>query len=814
MKQLRCVWFTKAKEIDDCVWNKLLRDERHAQSWYSALDQANLSDKTQFYYGVFYDGNEPVALIPAFLKLFPIDFIMPDLISKLVGFIDKYIYDIRYKKVLFIGSYVDYGVIGINEQYSFEQIQPQISNEIDLQSKRLAASIIVWKDFPIDVRDLFKDEGFITCCSFPDVYNEIKGSSFEEYVHHKPYLIRKKIKRKIKEYSADSYEFFSIQQPDVKELEPIYDCFAQIEKKYDHHKLKFEQVNFDYFKSSSADSHFIYLGLRDKQSKTIINVVQCIQTPDRLFQVFYGFNCNEFSARGGYYFLLQKKVIEYCIKHGIKTLYDGQNQYTPKLDMGGQLFPLYNAIKCYSPVLHWFLSKLMKNLRWSDLSPELATYFNAHPDALPHDPPKLKRYDYWRALWHSLPPTAGYRIYFRDFFIKHPSMKEAKITQEELCKKSLAVSFVHLTSSGTAALFIILQAIKTLTEARTVIVPAYTCPLVALAIARAGFQMRLCDSNGVDFNFDTRQLTQLCHSSTDIAAILITHLGGIPANINDVDEVIKQTGKNIFLIEDAAQSFGSMAKNKPVGASGDFAVFSFAAGKGATLYEGGLVVSKQGHFIGALQNAIASFEQSKPWLEVLRVLQLFGYWLFYRPGLFFGVYTLPQAFWAGKNNMINALGEDFSSSFPVHKVSNLRVYLGFANFNRTAGEIAHQRQQAKFYLQALSDNKTMQVLGADLPDGDRVTYPFISLLIAKNRERLFPNLALQALGVSLLFAKVLPEYPYLKRYLPGESPENYPNAVKLCETLTTLTTTRFIKPKEIYDVVRLIRALVETTDKG
>ena len=135
MKQLRCVWFTKAKEIDILVWNKLLPDERHVQTWYSSLDQANLPDMTQFYYGVFYDENEPVALIPAFLKLFPIDFVLPDLLSNVVGFIDKYLYSIRYKKVLFIGSYVDYGAIGIHEQYVFEQLQSQISAEVDLQSR-------------------------------------------------------------------------------------------------------------------------------------------------------------------------------------------------------------------------------------------------------------------------------------------------------------------------------------------------------------------------------------------------------------------------------------------------------------------------------------------------------------------------------------------------------------------------------------------------------------------------------------------------------------------------------------------------------
>lgn len=814
MKQLRCVWFSKAKEIAGSLWEKLLHDERHVQAWYSSLEQANLPDNTQFYYGLFYDGDEPVALVPAFLKLFPIDFIMPDLLSNLIGFIDKYIYGIRYKKILFIGSYVDYGAIGINEQYHFEQLQPQIAAEINLQSKRLAASIIVWKDFSREICNLFKKENFIACCSFPDVYSEIKGSNFEEYIHHKSYLMRKKIKRKTKDYSAENNEFFITQQPGREDLATFYDCFLQTEKKYSHHKLKFDQVNFDYFKNSSVDKHFIYLGLRHKENKTIINVVQCLQTSDRLFQVFYGFNSEQFSANAGYYFLLQKKVIEYCIEQGIKTLYDGQNQYTAKLDMGGQLFPLYNAVKCHSSIMHWILKTLMNDLDWSDLSPELATYLQAHPDALPYDPPPLQWHSYLRTLWHSLPPTAGYRIYFRDFFSRQLRVKEAKRAQEELCKKRLAVPFVHLTSSGTAALFIILQAIKTLTTARIVIIPAYTCPLAMLAIVRAGFQVRLCDTNGTDFNFDLQQLQQLCQPAESIAAVLVTHLGGMPADINGVEQIIKRTTTPIFIIEDAAQAFGAMVRNKPIGSCGDFALFSFAAGKGPTLYEGGLITTKHEHFQEVLQNTISTVEQCRPWFETLRVIQVWGYWLFYRPKLFFWVHTLPQALWARRNNMIQALGENFSLNFPIHKVSNFRAYLGFANFSRAEKEIAHQRQQAELYLQAFSTCKTMRIIEASAQEGDKASYPFISVLVPENRNQLFPNLFLQSFGVSLLFAKTLPEYSYLQQYLPNESSEHYPNAAKLCTTLVTLSTTTFITAKEIYAVVRLMNSMVETRDKG
>ncbi|KTC79811.1 cell wall biosynthesis regulatory pyridoxal phosphate-dependent protein [Legionella cherrii] len=813
MGHLHCIWYTKASEIEPDIWNKLIRDERHIQSWYSALDQANLPDKTQFYYAVFYEQDKPVALVPTFLKSIPIDFVMPDFISSIIGFFDKYIYAFRFQRFFFIGSYVDYGVIGLNEHYHFEGLQSQIAHEIDLQSKRLGASVIVWKDFEKHVCDHLSPQKYFTLCSFPDVFSEIKGSNFDEFLQHKPYFLRKKMKRKLRQSHQNHCELFIIQEPNEKELALLYECFEHIWEKYATSKITFDHVNQDYFKSSSKDHHFIYIGLRDKVSQAIINVVQCLQTHDSLFQVFYGFNTKKFSPNNGHYFLLQKKVIEYCIENHIKHLFDGQNQYTAKLDMGSQLLPYYNAVKSHSVMMQWLIKQLKNNLTWSNLSPELATYLKAHPEALPQKPHKPKWYHYLRTFIHALPPTAGYRIYGKDFWNNRHRLKDSKATLEQNCAQQLGVPYVHFTNSGTAALYLLLKSISHLTASRTIIIPAYTCPLVVFAIVRAGFKVQLCDSNGIDFNFDLEQLSQLCNSNEDIAAVLVTHLGGIPAQIEKVSAMIQRAPKPIFLIEDAAQAFGAIAGNQPVGSWGDFAIFSFAAGKGATFYEGGLLASKHHRFKEVLQKTINTHEHPNPFLECWRVIQLLGYWLLYRPCLFFWIYTLPQSIWAHQNNWIRALNEEFSIDFPIHKVSNLRAYLGFANFLRMPKEIEAQRQKASCYLDALASCNAIRVLREEAAQ-DKATYPFLSLILSVPRKVVFPNLLLQASGVSLMFAQILPDYAYLRPYLSDKSAESYPNADKLCKGLVTLSTTAFITNKEITEVSQYIKTLLNHSQDG
>ena len=58
----------------------------------------------------------------------------------------------------------------------------------------------------------------------------------------------------------------------------------------------------------------------------------------------------------------------------------------------------------------------------------------------------------------------------------------------------LNVPEVQLECSGTSALMVALRTLQKIAPARNeVIMPAYTCPLVAMAISQCGLQARLCD---------------------------------------------------------------------------------------------------------------------------------------------------------------------------------------------------------------------------------------------------------------------------------------------------------------------------------
>jgi len=71
-------------------------------------------------------------------------------------------------------------------------------------------------------------------------------------------------------------------------------------------------------------------------------------------------------------------------------------------------------------------------------------------------------------------------------------------------------------------------------------------------------------------------------------AIIPVDLSGLPVDRDRLHALAKAHGLRV--IEDAAQSFGSTWKGKPIGSFGDFVSFSFHANKNVTTIEGGCLV--------------------------------------------------------------------------------------------------------------------------------------------------------------------------------------------------------------------------------
>lgn len=150
------------------------------------------------------------------------------------------------------------------------------------------------------------------------------------------------------------------------------------------------------------------------------------------------------------------------------------------------------------------------------------------------------------------------------------------------------------TSSAADALY---QALKLIERSGTVVMSAYTCFRVVVAVRAAGWRPRFVDVDATTGWMLEDELVAALSSTRGSRVLLATHLYGIPTPLDRLRVLSKQYGAT--LIEDCAMSQGALHKGRPVGSYGDFAVFSFGLGKVLSLGIGGAFVSREGRGIAA-----------------------------------------------------------------------------------------------------------------------------------------------------------------------------------------------------------------------
>ncbi len=131
-------------------------------------------------------------------------------------------------------------------------------------------------------------------------------------------------------------------------------------------------------------------------------------------------------------------------------------------------------------------------------------------------------------------------------------------------------------NSGTDALILGVRALG-LGQGDEVIIPANTYMSGALAASENGAKPVFADIDEEDFGINLKDLTNKVNNRTK--AVIITHLNGQPDKIDEIKNILKKSGRKIYLVEDACQAHGAFYKDKRVGSFGVFSAFSFYPGK-------------------------------------------------------------------------------------------------------------------------------------------------------------------------------------------------------------------------------------------
>ena len=100
------------------------------------------------------------------------------------------------------------------------------------------------------------------------------------------------------------------------------------------------------------------------------------------------------------------------------------------------------------------------------------------------------------------------------------------------------------------------------------------------------------------YNITAETIEKVLTSRT--RAIIVVHLAGNPCDMDPIVELARK--HKLLLIEDCAQAYGAMYKDRPVGTIGDIGAFSLNESKHLSSGDGGFIITDNEDFYGRCHN--------------------------------------------------------------------------------------------------------------------------------------------------------------------------------------------------------------------
>lgn len=162
---------------------------------------------------------------------------------------------------------------------------------------------------------------------------------------------------------------------------------------------------------------------------------------------------------------------------------------------------------------------------------------------------------------------------------------------EEKMAADVGVTFAEACSSGTAALHLVLHALG-IGPGDEVIVPSQTFYATTAAIAYTGATPVFADILEDTWTLDPTDCVRKLSPRTRV--VIPVDLFGLCADVPALRAALAKAGRDdVFILEDAAEAYGSSLHGVRAGALGDAGIFSFYGNKTITAGEGGMVLTSR-----------------------------------------------------------------------------------------------------------------------------------------------------------------------------------------------------------------------------
>ncbi|MEN6616098.1 MAG: DegT/DnrJ/EryC1/StrS family aminotransferase [Syntrophorhabdus sp.] len=384
-------------------------------------------------------------------------------------------------------------------------------------------------------------------------------------------------------------------------------------------------------------------------------------------------------------------------------------------------------------------------------------------------------------------PPAAVPLGFQDLwnglkgFLAGESMLDAFRSE---IKEYFKTRHVFLTSSGKAAMYIILRAMRSLRPDRTeVLIPAYTCFSVPSAIVKAGLTVALCDIDASSLDFDMRLLGRAVNDKT--LCIVPNHLFGIPSRLNEIIACAK--GKDVFILEDAAQAMGIRQGSGFLGTFGDAGFFSLGRGKSVTCGEGGIIMTNSDAMAGAISSEYEGIDYPAKNDTIREYAKTVLMSLFIRPSLYWIPASMP---FLGLGRTI------FDPYFPVARFSPVKAGLCKGWRERLESGMSVRERQAGLLCRDLKPHGGAGV-NRKLP---YLRLPFLTIS-RDHKARICEIAKNEGLGITPLYSSAINEIPQIAHKF---STQTFPSARCVADRLITLPLHKYVNDRDRARMVRLL----------
>jgi dTDP-4-amino-4,6-dideoxygalactose transaminase len=338
-------------------------------------------------------------------------------------------------------------------------------------------------------------------------------------------------------------------------------------------------------------------------------------------------------------------------------------------------------------------------------------------------------------------------------------------------------------------------------ENAEIIMPAYTCSVVAHAVTLSGNTPRFIDITLDDYNMDLDAAEAAISEKT--RAIIATHTFGYPQDLDRLEAMVKRAedryGHKIWLMQDCCHAFGAEWKGRMIGTSGDVAVYAFNISKLMTSVFGGMLTFQNKSLAEKVRTwRNHNFKPTSMIKEFRRRFYLLAVYIAFQRKFYKWVWWL-QTKTSLLDRWTRAYHLDEKIHFPpgsLDQMLAIEAQVGLIQLQKYADIVKHRQKNARFYDEQLRERVPWLLP----PIVEGATYSHYVVRVP-DRQDVMRKMLRDGIELGQLIEYSI---PHISVYSPYALNTEYPNSLISSQMTINLPLHKNIKKEHLIRITKLI----------